>query len=280
MDSKQKKKLLIISITVGVILVLLLAGILMGISTAKHAAQKERLNVLKLARDYGEAGDYDRALNLLDTLLIKNADDKEALELQREILEKKLESLKEAMKKGTGNSEELSKTLAQLEKTLKATQTGSSGNTQSTQGSQQQSLAQSGSQTQQQNAQNQSDAEAARNAEEAARAQAEALAKAQAEAARQEELARKSKELRDKMDAITALVKKGKEALSGKDIKSAQTNFSQATNMLPEGEKRFNALTWADIAEAWYDAYRSDPQSQTGLEAAKEAQRAAQEAIR
>ncbi|HQG39554.1 MAG TPA: hypothetical protein PLV76_01550, partial [Spirochaetales bacterium] len=109
MDSKQKKKLLIISITVGVILVLLLAGILMGISTAKHAAQKERLNVLKLARDYGEAGDYDRALNLLDTLLIKNADDKEALELQREILEKKLESLKEAMKKGTGNSEELSK---------------------------------------------------------------------------------------------------------------------------------------------------------------------------
>lgn len=269
------------AILTGIVLVLLLVGVLIGVGAVKQAAQRERQNVLRLAREYGDAGDFDRALNLLDTLLIKNADDTDALELQREILEKKLEALKQALARGTGNSDELARTLAQLEKTIKNAQTaGSQNSSQAKTGSGTESSAQSAGQTAPGVPQSQADADAARKAEEEARVKAEALAKAQAEAARQEELAKKSKELREKIDAITALIKKGKEELRSKNLTNAQSNFSQATNMLPEGEKRFNALMWTDIGEAWYEAYRADPQSPNGLEAAKEAQRAAQEAIR
>jgi len=98
----DKKKLIII---IGsVILALIIAGIIIIIQTCKEdeeeaavdelneintslsAAEQRRLNTLKLAENYALAGEYDRALNLIDGILIENPDDQDALSLQRIIL--------------------------------------------------------------------------------------------------------------------------------------------------------------------------------------------------
>ncbi len=49
-------------------------------------AEQERQNTLALVKLYIEIGEYDRARNLLDSLLIKNAQDAEALSMMDDVI--------------------------------------------------------------------------------------------------------------------------------------------------------------------------------------------------
>ncbi len=60
MDAKQKKRLALIGAAIAAVILLLLIGTLAVVNSVRASAMRERMNVLKLARDYGDAGDFDR----------------------------------------------------------------------------------------------------------------------------------------------------------------------------------------------------------------------------
>ncbi len=86
MSTKQK-----IFTVAGAALILAAAAFLLFTGPLKKNPD-EKDNTYALARTYAERGEYDRALSLLDSLLIKDADDATARALLDEILEKKRNS--------------------------------------------------------------------------------------------------------------------------------------------------------------------------------------------
>ncbi|MGC9312147.1 MAG: tetratricopeptide repeat protein, partial [Sediminispirochaetaceae bacterium] len=92
-------------------------------------AEQLRQNTLSLAEDYFESGEYQRALDLVDSLLIKNAEDQEARILRDRIIETRKTS--EAEKQQSEESrraeeqkkqEELVDTLSNLGDSMKGSQ--------------------------------------------------------------------------------------------------------------------------------------------------------------
>ncbi len=87
----DKKKLLIVIglvvLLLAVVFLLLLLGGVFG--TQASGGDKNRANKLALARDYLSRGEYDRALDLVDQVLLDNINDAEAAALKDEILNRK-----------------------------------------------------------------------------------------------------------------------------------------------------------------------------------------------
>ena len=81
----NKNKVLVAAI-IAVALLLAIGGTLL---LAGGASGRERSNMLALAREYIDRGDYDRALDLLDRLIIKDVNDQEARALRDEALARK-----------------------------------------------------------------------------------------------------------------------------------------------------------------------------------------------
>ena len=79
----RKQKIIIFSSLAAVLIVLF---IVINRGCASSKISKERKNSLELVNLYIEKNEYDRALDKLDDLLIKNKNDKEALELLYKIL--------------------------------------------------------------------------------------------------------------------------------------------------------------------------------------------------
>ncbi len=267
MTDSTKKRIIFAGIAALVIIASLAA-----VFAIKAGAGKERGNMLSLAREYIDRNDFDRALDILDKLIIKNSGDREARVLQDEALAKK-EAANGLAGEGDKNNAlaqqlgEIGKSLERTASTVAKTAAASSGANPA--------------------ANTAADA-AARKAEDDARAKADADARAKAEKdaaaaaakQREDELARKGKDLRDRMEAINALVKTGRQAVGNGDLSKASGAFNDATANLPAGEQRFASQTWSDIADSWYDAYKQAPTAPSGINAVKDAQRAAQEAIR
>ena len=87
----DKKKLILIIAGI-LVLALLISGIVLltkKLSGNRDGDNTKRGNILRLASDYYSQGEYQRALDLLDQLLIENPDDKEAKTLRDEIIEAK-----------------------------------------------------------------------------------------------------------------------------------------------------------------------------------------------
>ena len=107
MNSTQKK---IVGAVAAIAVILALAGGAFGIVSSmkgRSAAQaaEQRLNTLTLIRNYVDRGEYDRALNLLDELLIKNPEDPDAHKLMEAVLSAK--KAQEALDSGSGEAAEL-----------------------------------------------------------------------------------------------------------------------------------------------------------------------------
>jgi len=94
-DEKSKKRLLPIFFTVAAIVLFFAAALTLSLAVRSCKLWSipggtgngaERANTLALARRYIDRAEYDRAMNLLDQLLIQNAQDAEALALSDEIL--------------------------------------------------------------------------------------------------------------------------------------------------------------------------------------------------
>lgn len=257
MDSRKKK------IIVGAAIIL--AILLIGAGTAAilgGSGARERSNMLALARDYIDRGDFDRALDILDQLLIRDKDDAEAQALLKEALDRKA-----GLKPPEGDdaaAQALAQSLDQLGKSLErsaselASQAGGSSGSSSQSASAQDSAA----------------------AAEAARLQAEADAAAARKRAQDEAFAKANAELKALMEKVNGLVEEGSTASGSGQYAQAKSKYDEAAGLLPADEPKFASSTWSDIAEGYYDGYKHSPESSGGIDSIKQAQRAAQEAIR
>ena len=181
----------------------------------RRGPRRTRQNVLASAQYYLDKGDYDRALDLLDKLLIDNAGDSDARALRDT-----------AMRAKSG---------ADATKAQEAAQAEASG---------QKVIAQSLDKLGQKL---RTSATAGPTAAEVSKAEADVQRRAEADAgaARQRaeaaELARQNKELQDKMRAVNALVDKGKNAIDSGDFGGGDKLFSDAKDKFPDGEDEFAA---------------------------------------
>ena len=83
----DKRAIFIIS---AIIIVLIAVAVILGLTLGRRGSAEPgadvRGNTLKLAEDYLEQGEYQRALDLLNKLLIENAEDEEARALRDRII--------------------------------------------------------------------------------------------------------------------------------------------------------------------------------------------------
>jgi len=88
----DKRKIIIIAVIVVVIL-LLAGGAWLGLRARSRSVEvreaQERLNALSLARTYMEKDEYDRAMEILEKLLLKDPNDGEAQDLLGEVIDRK-----------------------------------------------------------------------------------------------------------------------------------------------------------------------------------------------
>jgi len=78
MMTKRQRTFVIAGVAVALLILVAGGGALLLGSRAAH----ETNNALSLARDYIDRGDYDRALDILDRLLIADAGNKDARALR------------------------------------------------------------------------------------------------------------------------------------------------------------------------------------------------------
>ena len=235
LTKKQK-----IAICSGIAAVVILVIVLCAKGCGAASSNKVRNNTFSVVRMYLEKGQYDRAMDKLDELLLKNPTDEEALALMDEILAKKngeasgaslnsnvtvevdtqgltdamqssIESMKHELAKTNQTAVENQKAMADLLK------------------KQQQQAAEEQQRLEEQKIQ-QKAAEEQRKKEEAARKAAE------------EALAKKNAQLKKEIDAVNDEIMQGKVALNSGNINSALEHFEKAQKNLPvsEGEPAFS----------------------------------------
>ena len=271
-------------------LVLILLGLgaffLIRHNISAEAARIEQLrqNTIALAMDYLERGDFARALELLDRLLIENPNDEYIRQLRDEVLARR--ALAEAAKEFT--PEELAELARQEEQRRREEEAQRLALEEQRLRLEEQRRVAAEADRVRREAEAvalaerravEAAAEAERRAAEAAAAEERRLA-AEAEAERrrlqEEELARLSREKRAQMQAVLDLVSQGKNALARKDYPGAITIFDEARSRMPEDETAWAAQIFSDMAEAWYGA--GDPQTAEGRDATVRAEALAIEA--
>ncbi len=236
-----------------------LAAVALVVLLGPAKADKTRRNVLTSAQYYLDKGDYGRALDLVDKLLIDNAFDKEARDLRDKAMQAKsgedAAKAREAAQAEASGQKAIAQSLDKLGQKLK---TGASAAA-STQGaaadaSAKSKAAQAAAAAAAADAQKKADADAA-----AAQKKAEAEAEAARKKAEADELAKKGRELQDKMRAVNELVDKGKKSVDSGDFASGDKAFAEARGKLPEGEDKFSGQKLADMADALYSAAKKNP---------------------
>ena len=85
----MKRTALIIAAVVLLILLAVAGYLLFAPGGGLKKADQERLNTLRLAREYMEREEYERSLSLLDKLLLADPEDEEANALLDEVLRRK-----------------------------------------------------------------------------------------------------------------------------------------------------------------------------------------------
>ena len=272
-NEQKKKKRLILIISSIIIALILLGGTSYGIysaikdfrenktETTIPFIEKERINTMTLIRRYIEKGEYDRAMDLLDSLLIKNADDQEALDIMDEIIAlKEGSSSKDLQRQNQGVTLNTDDLAAGIRDAIQSSLgNSSSGGITGNSATMNELLKEQKQQTEETTAMRQ--AEEQRAAEQKA-----AEEKRQAEIARQkaeeekriaEEKAKaeKDKALKELMDKIKDEVSLGKVAASTGDYENAIKHFDTAKSMLPQEQKVFSAEQMADAALVLRDIY-------------------------
>lgn len=247
----KKQKIMICS---G-IAILVLAIVLLCVRGCSGSSAKNKQ--VQLANFYYDSGEYDRALDALQKLFLKNPNDKEIRELMQKIIAAKgddgngggdvavnpnvnvnidtegfqssVDSLKSELARQNAENARQQREMAQLLKQQQENEKERQAQ-QKAQEEEQKALAKA--------------AEEQRKKEEAARKAAE------------EELAKKNAKLKAEIASVNDSIQQGKAALNRGSIDSALKNFADAQNKLPvsDGEPAFSASKDAEIAGALYDA--------------------------
>lgn len=171
-------------------------------------AAKRRENTLRLAQDYFKEGEYQRALDLLDGLLIENGDDQDAKDLRDQIIAERKQAEKKAADAERQSQEALKDTLSDLGQSLKSSETSA--------------------------AEQERDRQLEAKRQEELR-KLEDQRKAAEERQRQEadRLAALDKAEREKAEKLKNLVRQGEEAMDQKDYIGARGFFSEALDIDP-----------------------------------------------
>lgn len=236
-------------------------------------ANAERHNTLALARDYVDRGEYQRALDLLDKLLIEDAGDAEA----RSLRDAAIAASKKADEERANGDKSIAGALDQVGKAVEnATKAATEGSAKAAA-----AAAAAAADASRRDAERKAAEEAAaRAADEAAAKRAAEEAAAARKRAEEEELAKKSKELQDKMRVVNDLISQGRKSVEDKKWGDASSTFSEAVSRMPDGETRFEGQKLAEIADTYYQGYRADPTGQEGQDSLKEAIRYARDSVK
>ena len=102
----------------GGALVLIVAAVLVGLSVSGREStepvDENRLNTLALAREYLSDEEFQRALDLVDRLLINDTSDEEARALRDEVVAAKRQAAELAREESRREQEELKETIAEM----------------------------------------------------------------------------------------------------------------------------------------------------------------------
>jgi tetratricopeptide (TPR) repeat protein len=259
-SKRDKKKKVIVAAVASAVLVILCGAGIAACRSCSNSAGGTRQNTLALVRKYIDRGDYDRALNLLDSLLIKNADDKDANSMLDEILARKSDTWKGNL--GTSGGAGQPAASAEVQNASASAPAGGSKNGAALGAGSSNSLPLQHSALKQQAAdaeaeralkQQAADAEAERKAETAAAAAQKAAEEAKRKA-EEDALAKKNAALQNQIAKVNAEITAGKKLLSSGKTVDALSHFDSAKKQLPESESKFSAGKLSEIAESLYDA--------------------------
>lgn len=255
-DSEKKftKKRKIVLVCAAAAVALLIAAFVWF--RPSSSGDSERKNTLTLVQMYMDKGEYDRAMNLLDSLLVKNAQDKDALSLMDKVIVlkdgKKQDSAADKNPDVNVNIDTSGITKA-VESSINSMKDELAKNNAEAQQNQK-AMADMLARDRQQAAKEQEAAEerkAQEKAVEEKRRQEDAARKAA-----EEELAKKNKELQKEIETINDEIAQGKTSLATGDIDSALVHFKKAQSELPVsgGEPQFSGSKYSEIASLLYDA--------------------------
>ncbi|GAB1481520.1 hypothetical protein MASR2M78_03350 [Treponema sp.] len=277
--TEDKKKVFLI--VGGALLILALLGTGIFFATSSSKPSRARQNTLILAKDYVERGEFQRALDLLDKLLIEDASDEEARALRDMAIDaarlsanEKDAAAAEAVKSG---QDSVSSAISQIGKAVESAAKVAS---QSPQANAERERAEDARRKALEEARAKSEAEAAARAAEDASRKAAAEAENQRRKAQDEELARKSKELQNQVRIVNDLVTQGRKLIREGSYSKADEVFSEAVSRVPSGETRFQAQKQAEIGDAYYEGFARDREGKEGQASLKEAIRYARDAIK
>lgn len=269
-EKKDKQKLIAGFITAFVVILVIFLLILFknnfGFGAGKNDAKRLE-NAYKLVKKYSDKGEYERALSILDGILLENADDETALELFNKIIELK----KDNEGKG-GVSEIINTTNSNLKVDFDTD--GITNAMQNSISTMKDALEQSNKQAEesrkamenlmklqeeQKKAEEQrriqaAEAEEERKAQEAAAAERKRQLEEKRKA-EEAEVAKKNEKIKKKINDLNSELEKGKAALAVGDIESAEKYFQNVSDMMPtEMGVEYDAAKKSEMAEALFNA--------------------------
>lgn len=241
-----KNKKLVLFAFAGIAALLLLFFGIRAVAGALGGGSKNsaRQNTLALAQKYLDKGQYDKAMDLLNGLLISNPNDADADELLDRAIQLKKEddarSAQSVVVQPGDSSYNINIDTDEITAALR----------EQNEKSQQMINDLLEQQRQSQNAQRE-EAAAERKAAEELKKKEEAERKA-----KEAELAQKNAALKSKIGDINEKILAGRADLNTGNVDSALKNFNLAISQLPlpEGEPEFSAAKYSEIASALYDA--------------------------
>ena len=280
-ESLKNKKVLIVIIAV-LILIFLFFFLRSCSSTSNDSALKKRQNTILLAQKYIEKGQFDPAMELLNKLLIENADDKEVNDLLDKLIElKALEDAKNGANFATSNSyspggsydinidtdgirDAFRDSLDSMSRELSAANEANAKNQETIN-----RLLEAQRLQEQEKASQAKALEAQKKAEEAERK------------AKEEELAKQNKKNAEKIAKINDLINQGNANLNTGKSGDALKKYEEAVKFLPidQGEPSFSSSKYAEIASNLYDAAEREKNPETKSTLMNNAVKYAQKAI-
>lgn len=249
------KKYFKIAASVLVLIIILLLVIGRCSNSGGNAFEKERQNTISLVKKYMDKGQYEPAMDLLNGLLIKNADDEEVQELLDRLIE--LKAIKDAENSAMANG--MSNGSVPYDINI-----DTNGITNAFRDSID-SMSKELSAANEANAKNQEVInrllEAQRQEELERQSQKKALEEQKAkeaaiQKAQEEELARQNKKNAEKIEKINELITLGNASLNTGKNDDAIKKYEEAVKLLPldQGEPKFSASKYSEIASNLYDA--------------------------
>lgn len=255
-DSK-KKKIIIGAISAFVIILI----IVICLCAKGCSSNSSRSNIYNLAQTYAEQGEYDRALSVLDKILLKDSEDPRALEMLQQIIE-----MKKAAEEGRavpgftnvnintdGIADAMQDSMSQVKDALAQSNRQAEENRKTMENLVRMQEEQAAAEKQRQEALA-AEAEERRLAEAAAEAQKKAAEEKRRAA--EEELARKNAKVKKEMDAVNNEIQLGKTALATGNIEEALQHFNKAGSNIPviEGDPNYGAKKKSEMAQALWEA--------------------------